>query len=353
PRVSRPTFEEGVSMSRRASRLVVLLPLLFAPTPALAQAVLHGRLIAEDAAGDAVPLTAVLVWANPPGEEGEGIPFRTWETHPSGWYRLACPPARYSVLFSTPHQWARPRVVTNVPLRDDEDVNLDVQGRFWLAAFPEKSWDPEPARGYYQTFTARGASVTQVGFKLATDGVDGPGPGGQDFLISIHRVSEGEPTTWEQIGPTVPVLSVDCGGAKSYAYSAGFRSGEVPTEVGAIYAVWLRPAMPDGRAQAFWADVPEGASIAYRVDMEGAAAPTGQRLWMTIAGDGDGLLLSANKRVHKPFPKLTHLERRWCQTWRAKGRSLAGVVVYAAVSGAQPPLARQRVRMTIREGGPD
>src|SRR5690606_38964650 len=58
PRVSRPTFEEGVSMSRRASRLVVLLPLLFAPTPALAQAVLHGRLIAEDAAGDAVPLTA-------------------------------------------------------------------------------------------------------------------------------------------------------------------------------------------------------------------------------------------------------------------------------------------------------
>ena len=47
------------------------------------------------------------------------------------------------------------------------------------------------------------------------------------------------------------------------------------------------------------------------------------------------------------------MAKRWAQTYVAQGRGLAGAVLYAAVSGAQPPLARQRTTVRVRHGGPD
>jgi len=60
-----------------------------------------------------------------------------------------------------------------------------------------------------------------------------------------------------------------------------------------------------------------------------------------------------NKRVQKSFGKFGGSAPRWSQTYVAQGRSLAGVVLYAAVSGAQPPLARQRAMVRVRHGGPN
>ena len=58
---------------------------------------------------------------------------------------------------------------------------------------------------------------------------------------------------------------------------------------------------------------------------------------MSVSGAGDGLVIPLNKRVHRAFGQLTHCVPKWTQTYVAQGKSLASVVCYAAVSGAQPP----------------
>lgn len=72
-------------------------------------------------------------------------------------------------------------------------------------------------------------------------------------------------------------------------------------------------------------------------------------LWMTIASDSDGLLIPYNKRVHKEFNELTKFARMWSQTYVAKGKSLAGVVLYAATSGVQPSMNQQRLRIIVAD----
>jgi hypothetical protein len=89
--------------------------------------------------------------------------------------------------------------------------------------------------------------VTHVGFRLASDGVDGFGPGKQDLIVSIRQTGEGEPETWPRIGPAVTVPGVDAGGPKNEPWSAGWASGEAPTAPGGTYAVEIRAASPDGK----------------------------------------------------------------------------------------------------------
>src|SRR4029077_12340716 len=101
----------------------------------------------------------------------------------------------------------------------------------------DRAHDAKPGHEYFQTFIARGNCVTQVGFRLQNDGVDGIGPGSQTVLASIHKQGTGSPETWPQIGPTISVLSVDAGGPKNYDWSAAWNSGEVPVTPGEMYAV--------------------------------------------------------------------------------------------------------------------
>jgi hypothetical protein len=354
-------------------RVLLLLALLSegaAPVPA--QVLIEGRVEAvveaaaavEGRAGGAgaslppmppLAMPAIFAIAALPGAESESLSFRTWETHPAGWFRLSGSAGRYTLAFSNPAHFLRPLVLTNQFLAGGESLDLRVRGAFDFACFGDAAWDTEPARCYWQLYTARGTGVTAVGFKLATDGVDGDGPGKQDVIVSIHRPVEGDPESWPQVGPAGRVLGVDCGGAKGYWHSAGWSSGEVPTTPGETYAVRLRPAAEQGSFQAFWRPRGGGARRLFRA----GAAGTRERgfvdrdLWLAVSGDGDGLLIPYAKRVHREFHALTRFARRWSQTYVARGRGLAAVVLYAAVSGAQPPLARQRLRVRVRAGGPE
>ncbi|MBN1444350.1 MAG: hypothetical protein JXA90_16685, partial [Planctomycetes bacterium] len=332
---------------------IALLLIGLAAGPGSAQMLLTGRLLAarQDRSAETVPLTAVYVYASLPGGASESLGFRTWEMHPAGWFRLSGSSGCYTALFAGPAHFLRPVVLTNLHLGDGETIDRTVRACFDLASFHEGGWDPRPAREYYQVFTARSRSVTHVGFKLAHDGVDGAGPGQQDLLVSIHRCGEGPPPSWEQVGPAMPVLDVDCGGPKSYAWSAGWVSGEVPTRRGEPYAVRIRARDPGGSFQAFWRET-GGAPRCYRVG-EGGGELIAREIWLSVAGDGDGLLIPYAKRVHREFAELTRFASRWSQTYIARGRGLAGVILCAAVSGVQPPLSRQRVRLRVRRGGPD
>ena len=318
------------------------------------QAVLTGRLAVTRGVGsdELMPLSGILCFASREGPGAEALGFRSWETEPAGWYRMAGLEGRYTMLFSNPASFPRPVILGNVFTCAGEVVDRRVMPRLDIGSFEERDWDRKPARAYWQPFTPRGKSVTSVGFRLATDGVDGVGPGKQDLVVSIHVVGEGAPDTWPAIGPPVPVLDVDTGGAKNYVWSAGWASGEVPVEPGRVYAARIAAASSGGTFQAFWRDAVPGTRGAWREAADGTGLVE-KTLWIGIGSDADGLLIPYAKRVHKPFSKLTRIARRWSQTYVAAGRGLAGVILYAAVSGKQPELARQRAAVRVRRGGPD
>ncbi|MBN1125735.1 MAG: hypothetical protein JXA82_12065 [Sedimentisphaerales bacterium] len=337
------------------NRFAVSFVLLVLVGPLFGQVALKGRYIAPRYPGSeqTEPMTAVHVFAAASGQDRQAIGFRTWETHPAGWYYLPGMEGNYTMVFSDPAGFVRPRILTNQFVRQGEMVDRVLSPVFDYADFDQGCWDEKPAADYWQTFVAKGTSITQVGFKPATDGVDGPGPLGQNILISIHKKGDGTPDSWPRVGPDAVVLNVDCGGVKNYWFSAGWDSGQVPTQPGQVYAVHLRSEKKGNSFQIFWRPVENTPLGCYRIGKDGDTGRQGRNLCMTIGSDSDGLLIPYNKCVHKKFEAFAGFDRCWSQTYVAKGRGLAAVVLYAATSGVQPALMRQRVKVRVREDGPD
>jgi hypothetical protein len=280
-----------------------------------------------------------------------GHGFRIWEMEPRGWWKLEGAAGDWTVLFTGPSHFVRPCLLTTSVADGAKPSSLRPLPRFDYACFTESAWDTKAARAYWQPFTARSTSATHVGFKLATDGVDGPGPGAATMVLSIHRCTEDAPESWPQIGPEMTVPGVDCGGPKSYHYSAGWHSGEVKLESGARYAVKLSAGKDGAGVQAFWEKTESDAVL--RTAADGTTSAAGHRLWMTVSGDGDGLLIPCNKRVHREFGDFAGYTTSWTQTWTAQGASLCGLMLYTATSGTQPRMEEQRIAVRIRRGGPD
>ncbi|MDZ4819538.1 MAG: hypothetical protein SGJ20_11250 [Planctomycetota bacterium] len=330
-------------------------------TTASAQMQMTGRLNHAKFAGsnETVPMSAVAVFALKDAVNAEPIPFRTWETEPPGWFRLTGNYGRYSLLFGTPSHYMRPLIRNNVFVETDKEIVRSYSPEFDFAMFDPSGYDSKAAVAYYQTFVAKGNSLTNVGFRLVHDGVDGQGPGKQDFLISVHKKGPGTPDTWEQVGPTGLVLEVNNGGAIDYAYSVGWNSEEVPLQAGETYAVQLRTKKKDGTFQAHWKANDDTTEDCFRVAANGDKGWQKHDLWIAIDSDSDGLVIPYNKRVTKTFVNskdqtlLTQSRKKWTQTYVAQGTSLAAVQLYAAFAGTQPSMMRQRLRVTVREGGPE
>lgn len=348
------------SLRRLSCCLFILSMLAVLHRSAFAQSTLSGRILGPrfEGSDERMPYSAVYVFANQTGADNEALSFRTWETAPAGWFQLKGAAGNYTIVCTSPASFMRPIVRTNQVVRDGEKLDQLLTPRADYAVFDESKYDTKQARAYYQLFTATGTSVTSIGFRVAHDGVDGGGPGKQDFHITVHRkpgkTEEGKetPQYWPQVGWAGVVLDVDSGGAKNYLWSAGWNSGEMELEPGAVYAACVKPRKVDGVFQAFWQDTTEE-SHCYRIGSEGTGTWVKQNLWLSIATDGDGLVIPYQKRVHKQFGELTKFSSKWSQTYVARGRSLCSVVLYAAVSGSQPALRRQRCMVRLREGGPD
>ncbi len=324
---------------------------------ASAQMVLSGRLQGRRFPGSSeiVYFKAVKTVAARSGPGSQAVAFRTWEMHPAGWYYLPGMHGHYTVMFTGPAHFIRPATLTNIFSFQGEKIDRDLTPRFDYAVFFEGKWDAKAATDYYQTFTAQGTGVTQVGFRVVHDGIDGGGPGGQDVVVSIHEKGPGTPDTWKQVGQSATVLQVDSGGPKNYIWSAGWNSGQVPLTPGTTYAVHIRPKIKGNTFQTFWKPDPNDTlpGDCYRAGAEGPQGYQKANLWMSVATDGDGLLIPYNKCVHKEFGEFAGSSRTWSQSYVAQGSSLASVVLYAAVSGAQPSLNRQRVSVRVRSKTPD
>lgn len=329
-------------------------------TPEVAGAMPANTGLAEDYFGpnrpgdspEIFPLPMVRCFASLEGSMSQALSHGTWEMAPAGWYYMSGSAGRYTLLFTGPSKFIRPTLFTNVYTFDGDTIDRKVIPSSYYAMFDMEAWDNKPAAAYYQLFEAKGTGVTSVGFRLVHDGIDGAGPGSQTLLVSVHRKGSGTPDQWEQIGPTVPVLEVDSGGAKNYEWSAAWNSGEVPTTPGETYALRLAVATAGNGFQMFWRAVEQPQSC-YRIDKDGQAGFVARQLWMYIAGDGDGLLIPYNKHIQKQFGEFAGFSKRWSQTYVARGRGLAAVVLYAGTGGTQPGIHRQRVAMRVRRGGPD
>jgi hypothetical protein len=347
-------FAAPACLVRRCGLL--LAAVLLAPAAARAQFVWSGRLGIPRLPGstESLRLGAVHVFASRDGGGAEALGFRSWETDPAGWYRLSGIAGRYTAVFSNPASFPRPVLLTNQFVRGGDAVEREVTPRLDAALLDERDWDRERGHAYWQTFIARGTSITSAGFRVAHDGVDGFGPGAQDLAVSIHRVAGEDPEAWPRIGPDMAVPGVDSGGGKNTIWSAGWNSGEVPVVPGERYALRIAAASPEGTFQPFWARSAPVDGECWRIaGAGGKASRTDCDLWFAVAADGDGLVIPYQKRVHKPFHALAGFEKKWSQTYVARGRGLASVILYAAVSGKQPQLARQRVAVRVRRGGPD
>ncbi len=333
--------------------IAVIIVSLCAAASLSAQVAISGRVWGPIVPGSdqLYPYMTVLTFATPYGSEGESMAARTWETYPSGWHILSGNAGAYTFGVVGPGHFMRPLIITNQFMAHGDTFDRHVAPNVWYGVMKEQAWDPEPTEGYLQTFVARGSSVTNVGFKLAHDGVDGGGPLEQEFLVSIHKVSDAEPTAWKQIGPAVPVLNVNAGGVLNIRYAACWNSGEVPTDYGQLYAVYIRPA-EGGGFQGYWHDDVYVGGACYRI-VDGKATSTDKDLWCFVSGDGDGLYIPYNKRVQQEFAGLTKWGPKWVQTYKAMGQGLASVTLYAAVSTEQRPLRLQRVWIRVRKGGPE
>jgi hypothetical protein len=378
PRISRLLHSSLLKSNEALAVTVVLIALqVLSPRPATAQVVLTGRVLAPRFPGaeselpqssglaedyfapgrkplgpNVFPLSNVRCFASLVGSGSEALGFRTWEQDPSGWYRMSGSAGSYTLLFTGPSHFIRPAIFNNIFVDDGQTIDRKVSPRFDHAVFHAGDHDGKPASRYFQTFVARGKAVTGVGFKLAHDGVDGMGPGSQTLLVSIHRRNPGTPDTWEQVGPAVPVVDVDCGGPKNPEWTAAWNSGEVPLVPGETYAVQLKSESPSGTFQAFWRPDGDSSADCWRTGPQGSTGFQGRDLWLAVGTDGDGLLIPYNKRVQKEYGQFAGFARKWSQTYVARGRSLAGVVLCAATGGTQPGLHRQRAAVRVREGGP-
>lgn len=331
----------------------LILGSLFASAGSHSQVVLSGRVMTPKAYNleELVPLSNIFIFASLEGPNSQALGHRTFEMEPAGWYRVSGGAGNYTMLYSNTASYMRPFIYTNVFTRDGDIIDWVAKPSFTYAVFEDSSWEEKAGHAYFQTFVATGASVTHVGFRLAHDGVDGEGPGSQTLLISVHRQGKGDPDTWPQVGPVMAVLQVDCGGPKGYVYSAGFNSGEVPTAPGETYAVQLRAESPTGVFQPYWRIRADQRHDCFRVGPDGKGF-TGREMWLAISSDNDGLLIPYHKQVQKEFGEMTRFGRKWTQTYVAQGHSLAGVILYAAWSGTQPSLRRQRVALRVRERTP-
>jgi len=319
------------------------------------QSLISGRIMGERYPGskELIPFSAVYCIVCADGSGREPRIFRSWETEPAGWFRLSCETGNHTLLFANPSFFMRPIIWKNVFMGEYEKItDFRITPSFDMFCSYESEWDSPAANGYYQIFTAKSKSLTHIGLKFAHDGVDGAGPGKQDFLISIHLKTDDPPEKWEQIGPTAVMPDVDAGGVKNYSYFAGWNSGEVNLIPGKQYAVYIRPKNPEGKFQSFWRQTTNQNEQVYKVT-NGKIELKDRQLWIAIGGDNDGLVIPYNKKVHKQFGEFAGFSQKWAQTYVTKGKGLAGVVLYAAVGGAQPPISRQRLMVSVHRDSPE
>lgn len=308
-----------------------------------------------------VMLGGSWIFAALPGPNQTTQSFVSFDQPPQGWWMIEGGAGYYTLLSLSHKNPVRPSIWSGIPVQKGESLHgLRLNCEWDFALVKETKWDESPAQSYFQVFQARGTSVTQIGFKLAHDGVDGSGPLGVDLEVSVFEIPDAtessNPDSWVKVGPSRIASHVDAGGIKFQSCTVGWDSGEILLTPGKFYGVKLSAKNLNSGFQTYLTTPldPSKSPKAWRLPQNGENwEPLSHNLWMVVDGDGDGLLVPYNKPSNRQFQEFAGFASSWSQPFIAQGSSLAGVVLYAAVGGSQPPIYRQKTQVAVHEGSPD
>jgi hypothetical protein len=292
------------------------------------------------------------VWLTPNGQ-GENRVRRTGappmeNVRHDGYYSFYPLAGTYSLYMHQPEWWVRPKVIPNINIRDGQELTINAEPPTDYSMVFGNNMGPWQGKGdpwawattWHQTFIALGTGITKVQFKLA-------GTNTERVRVSVHEDNgDPNPENWPQVGPERVIPNVGTMGDNW----TGWLSGEVPTTPGKTYAVRLhdaggnrdfgpfvyRDALGDGYEK----------GTAYG---DGEAKPFD--LYMTISADNDGSLIAYGKRAASKPGGLAGWAVSWGQTWKAIGKSLAGMDLFAA-SGSSKYSGIIHAEVTVHRGGP-
>jgi hypothetical protein len=292
------------------------------------------------------------VWLTPDGE-GENRVRRTGAppgegVRHDGYYSFYPLAGRYSLYLNQPEWWVRPKVVPNIEVKDGKplvvhaippvDYSMGFGNNMGVWEGKGDPWDW--ATTWHQTFVALGTGITKVQFKLAGTNTD-------RIRVSVHEDSgDPNPENWPQVGPERVIPKVGTMGDNW----TGWLSGEVPTRPGKTYAVRLHDAGGNADFGPFvHRDALGGGYEKGTAYGDGEARP--HDLYMIVSADNDGSLIAYAKRAASKPDGLAGWAVQWGQTWKAVGKSLAGMDLFAA-SGSSRHSAIIHAEVTVHRGGP-
>ncbi len=259
-----------------------------------------------------------------------------------GYYIIDDMPAgTYSILINQPLFFVRPKVVTDVVIRDGQtttqhvELPVDYSTYMWRDV---ADWT-SPDTVWYQTFLATGTSVTGVVWVNADDDTD-------NAEVAILRDNgASDVRNWRLLGSRTVI---DHLGACDDHW-VRWRSGEIPLVPGEQYAVRLTPLAGDRRIQPYKRNKDSHSYVGGRA-YNSAGVPQTFDLCFVVFADNDGTRITMNDRVRNDgVLRDGNYGQRWGQTFVARGTFLAAADVWAAGANHVWDLD---FTWKVREGGP-
>lgn len=253
-----------------------------------------------------------------------------------GYYQIESAAGWYTILVTQPIFYARPTVVTDVQLVDGQTVtvNPDLNPDYSCYHIADGAWSWSTI--WYQTFIAKGTSITRVQFMLA-------GYNASSIRVSVHRDNGSSITSWPQVGPA---KSVGTGTGDAWV---GYRSGDVPTTPYERYAIKLTGE--GGTAPhdfGIRSRVEDGNGYAQGQAYDATGTPQNLDLLATVFSDNDGTVIPYIDMTPGNVEDLAGSAGVWGQTFRATSVALAAADCYIAGSGTWDV----DVVFRIRQNGP-
>ncbi|MBN1422768.1 MAG: carboxypeptidase regulatory-like domain-containing protein [Planctomycetes bacterium] len=258
-----------------------------------------------------------------------------------GYFSISAEAGLYSLYVSQPLFYARPTLIRAVEIRSGRTTTLSPAPAIDICTNVTDTWALPYQTTWYQTFAGRGTSITGVSFRLA-------GTNASEIEIAVLAVEDGAaPGAWSEVSPgtarRVPA------GALGDTWGR-WRSGDIPTVPGSLYAVRLRGVAGGDRGFSPFNRAKDANSPPDARAYNGAGQAQAYDVNVTVFSDSDGVVI--------PYAKTTtglgdlrdgYFGGRWAQTFRATGSSLAAVDVWAAGGNNHWDLD---FTFTIRKGGP-
>ena len=269
-----------------------------------------------------------------------GAPPGLPPTH-DGYYQITTPAGAYSIYVNQPLFFGRPAVVPDCAVTAGATTARLIAPPMDFTCNFTDTWALPWGNAWYQTFVARGTSITGVSFRLA-------GTNAEEVEVSILAADETRPPAqWMKVSAAAERRAP----AKTLADNwVKWRSNLVPVTPGRAYAVKLRGTRGGDLKFSPFNRLKDALSYPGGKAYDAAGAAQNYDLNVTVFSDSDGTVITYIKTTSELGELIDgYYAARWGQTFKAIGSSLAAVDVWAAGADSRWDLD---FTFTVREDGP-